>query len=162
REGTHRLERSDPDVAAMGSVSDMPARLTWFEVRTPGMIFLLDRHARSEKVLVQSIAIRAERIDALWDGRVLAVGHEDGTSIYAPKDNRLVVMATLEETLGVIYEAVGRIYGDGYAIEGIEEAFGATRVEEGERERIVVDGDFAFEPALGIPAPRDLAVHARA
>jgi hypothetical protein len=146
----------------MGSVTDMPASLTWFEARTPGMIFLLDRHARSEKLLVQSIAMRAERIDALWDGRVLAVGREDGTTFYAVKDKRLVVMGAIEEDLGVIYEALGRIYGDGYEIEGIEEAYGATRVEGGERERAVVDGNFAFEPALAIPAPRDLPVHARA
>jgi hypothetical protein len=162
REGTHRLERSDPDVAAMKSVADMPAHLTWFEVQTPGMLFVLDLRARPEKILVQSIACRAERIDAVLDGRVLVVGHGDGTTFYGVKHRQLALMGKLEEKLGRVFDVGKRVYGEGFEIEGIEEAWGAARVEEKKHAELAVEGDFSFEPAESIPSPSDVPVHAHA
>lgn len=167
-EGTHRLERRDPDVAEMKSVKDMPSHLTWFEVQTPGMLFVLDTLGRPEKLLAESIALRADRIDSVLGGRVLVVTREDGdddwrTTFYAVKGRKLHLMGRIQEDVGRVFDVDGRVYGgEGVEIFGLEEAWGAATIEEKTYEHVAVEGDFTFEPVPLIPpdpsAPRDAVV----
>jgi hypothetical protein len=156
--GTHRLERRDPDVAEMRSVKDMPKHLTWFEVQTPGMLFVLDLRARPDKTLAESIPLRATRLDVVMGGRILFASREDGeTTIYGVKGRKLAVVGRLDDDVGRVFETGGRVYGEACEILGLEEALAAAKIEEKQYEPVAVEGDFGFEPVSAIPqgdAPR--------